>query len=363
MSKCEPLVMLDCQWTRTLWATVPVGLLIIGTFGNILTILVLSRRRMRAFTTTVYLICLACGDNTLLWLGMGPRILFQGFDKDVKSESQFVCNITTWLPVTAAGFSIWTIVLMTLERVLLTRWPMSAKAKLTRRNTMIAASVVLGGCVALTSHIPFVAKVDIVTANGTNETGVETIRRCIYAYGKSENFYKRVWPLIVLVVFNVIPILIILLGNITIILTIIAQRRKMRRINPVAHNQQQAVPKKIKSATKRLFLICAMFMVTTLPFTIGHVVLSQIKPNTLEENARKHLNYVVLRTLLYCNFTFNFVLYFVSGSLFKQEWKAMMYELRMKLVKLVLPQEGPDEHTVTQSTRRSDLPSSSWGER
>jgi len=71
MSRCETSDMVDCQWTRTLWATVRLGILIVGTVGNIFTILVLSRRRIRAYTTTVYLICLACGDSTFLWLHMG----------------------------------------------------------------------------------------------------------------------------------------------------------------------------------------------------------------------------------------------------------------------------------------------------
>lgn len=359
MSKCEPTDLTDCQWTKMLWSTIPVGLLITGTFGNILNIVVLSRQRLRTFSTSVYLICLSFGDCTFLWLGMGPRILLQGFDKDVKSDSDFLCKVINWLPVTAGGYSVWIIVLMTLERVLLTRWPVSAKSKLTRKNTIIAVIVMLVFCFSLTSHVPFVARLHYVFDSNGHQ--LDNLTQCLYIYGRSANFYREVWPLVVLVVFNVVPMVIIIVGNLTIVVTIISQRRKMRRVNPASQDQQHSAPKKIKSATKMLFLVSAVFVLTTLPFTIGNVILSLKRPTTTNAAAEIHLIYTVLRIILYCNYTFNFVLYFVSGTLFKQEWKAMIYDVRMRIVRLFLPQEIPSEHqnTNTASTYPSDQPNTS----
>ena len=58
-----------------IWKIVPVTLLTIGTVGNILNIIVLSRRQMRKYSTTIYLLFLAVSDMFMLWGSISRQIL------------------------------------------------------------------------------------------------------------------------------------------------------------------------------------------------------------------------------------------------------------------------------------------------
>lgn len=347
MSQCAPPKLKECYWTRIIWSSVPVGLLITGTVGNIINIVVLSRRSMRKFSTSVYLLCLACSDLTFLWTGMGPRMLLHGYDLDIKAKSAFVCKVVTWLQASAAGYSIWILVLLTLERVFLTKSPVLARVILSRTKTLIAALTTLVLCLLLTLHglFGYDSVTFIAFDRGSNTSYSKSM--CTVANTDFASFYKRTWPLIVLVVLSIIPMAVILIGNIAIALTIIVQRRKMRRVNTGANTEQNAGPAKVKSATKLLLLVSTMFMSTTLPFTFGNVILASRKPSTVQQAALKHLIYSVLRNLLYCNFTFNFVLYFASGTLFKQEWEALVEDMRVAFRKLHGRGTRVAEHTGT----------------
>lgn len=350
MEKCEPAELPECQWTKYIWSTVPVGLLIAGTFGNILNVVILSRRRMRTSSTSVYLLCLSYGDCAFLWLGMAPRMLLQGYDLDIKITAQFLCKLTSFAPVTAASYSIWTLVLLTSERLFLTKWPVVARSKLNVRTARIAAVTLLIVIVSMTSHFVFVAEVRTVTSTENNETAPGYKLLCTYAPNASMLFYKKIWPLIVLTVLTLIPTAFIVLGNLTILVTILAQRRKLRQINPNGNDRSGDDPKKVKSATKMLFLVSAFFIATTMPFTLGNVIMSL---RTVDEPARQ-VYYAILRNLLYCNFTFNFILYFISGTLFKQEWKSLVQEVRHKIRSLrgQLNIQGQQSTLATSSTLR-----------
>ena len=331
-----------------LWATIPIGLLVTGTFGNILNIVVLSRRRMRQYPTTVYLLCLSFGDCTFLWLGMGSRMLLQGYDIDVKAVSPFLCKVIIWLPVTCAGYSVWIIVLMTFERVLLTRWPVSAKVKLTRRNTVKIVVVLFAMCVSLTCHFLYVSK--LVVNENTDGSNMNKYR-CTYTDGPNVEFYTKRWPFIVLFVLNIVPMVLVICGNITIAVSIIIQRKKMAKVNPVSQHlaNQGGNPKKIKTATKTLFFVSAMFIITSLPFTLGNVVMSLQRSRTPLEAARKQLIYTSLRHLMYCNFTFNFVLYFVSGTQFKREWHSLIGDAKNTIGRYLGLHNPATGHTQTHT--------------
>lgn len=237
---------------------------------------------------------------------------------------------------------------MTVERVLLTKWPVTARSKMTRKGASIASIAMCVLCLGTTTHAIFTAEIKTPLVNGTEDL---TQQQCIVSHGKMTSFYTKTWPVLVLMLFNAIPMFIVLLGNLTIIVTIISQRRRMRQVNPASRDQQQTAPNKIKSATKMLFLISTMFLLTTFPFTVGNVILSLQKPNTQEQQARQQLVYSILRNILYCNFTFNFVLYFLSGTLFKQEWKALLKDVRQKLTTVFTSTTSESQNTMSTSNQ------------
>lgn len=356
MGQCEPVELPECSWAKRIWSTVPVAVLVIGTLGNLLNIVILSRRGMRKSSTSVYLLCLAVSDLTFLWLGMDPRMLLYGYNMDLKAKSVFLCKMVNWLQSSAAGFSMWTVVLLTLERVFLTKFPITAKRRITRNKTIAVVTIVLLLNLSLTSHVLFAFRLVSVKLPQQNRSAAHTVTICTMASSSLVPFYKSIWPVLLLVVQNSVSFMLIFLGNITIAVTIIVQRQKMRKINTVTHGALQSAPSRVKSATKMLFLVSTMLFISTLPFTTGNVILTQQKARNAQEEAQKQFIYSILRCILYCNFTFNFVLYFVSGTLFKQEWKALVADIQVRLKRL-FPRRNRVIQPQTTTTAGSSYPS------
>lgn len=347
MTNCLPADLPECRWNKALWSSVPVALLVIGTFGNILNIAVLSRKKMRRSSISVYLLCLSGADLSFLWWGMVPRMIQQGYHRDIKSESEFLCKMISWAPATSAAYSIWILALMTLERVLLTCWPLAARAKLTRKTSLIAVTTTFFLICLLTIHVPFSAEIKTVMNRGDDGAVLGTEKVCTYASTAGAMFYLQHWPFIVLTVLNLMPMTVVVFGNAAILLTIITGRRNLRRTGPTeVHNDHHMSSKRVKSATKMVFLVSSVLILTTSPFTFGNAILSLSAPSSVQETARRHLVYTVLRHLMYCNFTFNFVLYFVSGTLFKQEWNTIVHNFRIKISKFLAPRQPEDRQNI-----------------
>ena len=77
MNKVDELSSIKCEYGTIngytyqaalwVWKIVPVTLLTIGTVGNILNIIVLSRKQMRKYSTTIYLLFLAVSDMFMVF--------------------------------------------------------------------------------------------------------------------------------------------------------------------------------------------------------------------------------------------------------------------------------------------------------
>lgn len=356
MSSCRAGDSTLCAWIQTLWSVTPVILLITGSLGNLLNMTILLRRRMRALSTSVYLLCLSAGDLTFLWTSMFPRFLLQGYSVDIQVSSVFLCKILTMLTGVSSSYSVWILVLMTVERVLVTKWPFLSRTKLTRENTVRAVLITLLCCVLFNSHLIFSADITSFKEDDKfSENLTSGHLHCSYTGNVLISFYQRIWPLLVLLVLNVVPMTVILLGNINILISILAHKRNL--VIPLSDNKEQTTaPRKAKSATKMLLLVSGMFVLTTLPFTIGHVILSIRKTQNANDEIKNEFIYTILRHVLYCNFTFNFVLYFISGSLFKQEWSSIMRNIQRVFAKNVVHQIRATEYRNGHSGTGSSNP-------
>lgn len=329
MTVCATNDFPECTWNAWLWFTAPFILLFLGTFGNILNVIILVRPRMRKYSTTIYLICLAFADTSVLWTAIPPEMLKRGFLTDVYTHSNVLCKMIKWVNHASAGFSAWLLVLLTAERMLLTKSPVFARSKMTRKSSVIAAMCVLIISVGLSSHYLF--GVEVRTFQVQNGNISSSTPLCTFASTSFEDFYTEIWPLMVLIVINLFPTILILIGNGVIVATLILQRRKLIKVNPLEDEQKLTKYKKVKSSSKMIFLICGFFIFTTFPYTSFSVLKWKIEPADAKAEARLLLIDTCLHLLVDCNFTFNFLLYFVSGSLFKEELKLLLTKLYSKI--------------------------------
>lgn len=306
------LYLAECQSYVWLWRIVPIIYLVIGTVGNILNLFILSRNGMKRFLSTVYLVFLATSDMMTLWTVTFPNMLKNGFGIDIWVQADVICKLLKWLKHSSAGTSAWLLVLFSIKRILLIK-----SLNVNRKASFIAATMVVLTSMAFSSHYLFGFKISKVNLRSGNFSYVNS--QCSYASEHFETFYKTKWPFMVLIGLNLLPVVLILIANGTVVTTLFNRRKALRKIHPANRTSRLTLYKKETSMTKIMFVISAFFVCTSLPFTINGVLKSRRRASDLEEQVHFALLDTTVHFILYCNFAFRFLSYFVSSTLFRQE--------------------------------------------
>lgn len=343
-----------CHWNVWLWYVIASFQIIFGTLGNILNMFVLSRKRIRKYSTTVYLMFLAGADIATLWTSILPNFLLSVLDVNIWSYSQVLCKCISWINHASASFSVWLLVLLTVERVLLTKYPVYSRSKLSRTSSFVASLVLLFVLVILCSHYLFGMTIQYRTVQ-KGSTNV-SVYMCLPSSEEYKQFFSTTWALIVLFVLNVIPVVLVIFGNSLILWTMCIQNRRLSKVNPSSELQRTNFRNKTKSSTKMIFLINGLFVFTTLPYTINRALVVKRSVNGDHDQAKYILIDSLFVLLLYCNFTFNFLIYFVGGTLFAQELKILLKEISYKFQNSVcrLPYKGEIRRATNTNAVRTN---------
>ncbi|KAG5867916.1 hypothetical protein JTB14_022609 [Gonioctena quinquepunctata] len=143
------------EWSRFYVQKVFVPILLcIGLVGNTITVMVLTRRRMRSSTNT-YLSALAIAD--IIQLIFGFLLSFEHDDiHDKKYELYWrFYGLTHWLCDAANGTSVWLAVSFTVERYIAVCFPMKGKVFCTERRAKSIIVIVYIFCLVTTATTAF----------------------------------------------------------------------------------------------------------------------------------------------------------------------------------------------------------------
>ena len=309
-----------------IWKVVPPILIVVGTLGNILSILVLTRRSLRKSTTALYLTFLAFSDLCVLYTGLLRQWLIYLFEYDVRHVSTAGCKIHIWLLYTSLDFSAWIIIAVTLERVISAWCPHSAKTKCSRKYATALVIAILIFLLGLNLHLLYgmVHKVQFDASTNATITG-----KCIGINDTYADFFNLTWPWIDLCAFCLIPFSVIVVGNGCILFKVIKSQRKIQaRIVPSINTGETRTSRrhnpKHSSMTTMLFTLNMVFLITTSPvsiYNIGYIHWQSDSSN--QTYASLDLWWAIVNMLMYANNSLNFLLYFLSGTCFRQEVKRM----------------------------------------
>lgn len=297
----------DCKIRFWLWATIPTVQIVFGTFGNILNVIILSRKKMKKIPTSVFLMCLSVADMATLWTLPIPKMFRIVLDFDVRSYSEVLCRSSHLINNAAGGFSVWLLVILTMERMIMTRLPLHARNKFTSQKSTIIAVGTLITTILLSCHYGFGYKIQITSVDSSNGTTVQL--SCQYLPRVSK-FYKTTWRYAVLIVNIVIPAALIIVGNATILVSLLKQKKMFATVIPGGDCQRANSHRSSKetSATKLIFVISACFILTTLPQVTNRVLKPNRQPTDKAGEVRQLLLDDLLHMLFFCNFSINFLL-------------------------------------------------------
>ncbi|XP_031356394.1 G-protein coupled receptor daf-37-like [Photinus pyralis] len=154
MSEADTYVFRDQSRFWIQRVVVPI-LVCIGAAGNILSIIVLTRRRMRS-STNAYLTALAVAD--LIYLLFVLLLSFTHYPNihDHKFELYWrFYGISHWLCDAASSTSVWLTVSFTMERYIVVCHPMKGKVLCTERRAKSIIAIISILCIILTATTPF----------------------------------------------------------------------------------------------------------------------------------------------------------------------------------------------------------------
>ena len=298
---------------------------ILGFFGNILALAVLTTSYPMN-STTVYLIQLAVSDLGVICVGQLSRNFpraWTGFDTG--SHHPWICK--TWFFVNHSFKTIsgWTLVAVTIERVIVVYLPFKAKTFCTIPRAKIVIAVIDVLCMGCYLHY-FWTYGSVYGPDGQLEAG------CTIMDHKPElAFYiTEVRPWQDLFIRTGGPFFVLLTCNCLIVGKLLQQLKRRK---------QMAIGKdfddtKTKSMTKMLLTVSFAFLFLISPMQIMYLV-DRSDPYgwviTERWQAVAALRWGVTAPLYYLNHAINFILYCISGNEFRLALRRMFLKVGSKL--------------------------------
>lgn len=283
------------------------AIVFLGTLGNLLTFVVLIRKRMRKTSVNTYLLLLACADTGALYCsGFKTWLrLISGFE--LLHVSNFGCKFFIFLFLISLHMSAWLVVAISSDRFFAVWFPLRSLTMCSVRRARIVSLIgfimisIYNGHVFWTMHL--------------------VNHRCS---ADPKNVFMMVYyPWIKLTTYSCLPFTLVLILNICICVKIIPGFRHLpmkqsgncesRTFHSAGHNDAKV--------TTMLVIVSVTWLFLTAPFTLWTFVARQ--RSDPGEIAADFLAKTVCFMLMYVNHGVNFYLYCITGKKFRKELREM----------------------------------------
>ncbi|KAK2158227.1 hypothetical protein LSH36_174g03050 [Paralvinella palmiformis] len=287
---------------HNIWVYCGISIIIAGTIGNIMALLVMTRKNMRAKTTALYLMVLAVVDTAVLYTGLLRYWIIEVSGVDVRELSVASCKIHIFLVYFLVHFEAWILVCVTVERLAAIFVPHRAREIFTKK--FASTQIALTGLVLMMLNLHFF----------WTHTMVDGI--CFTGNDGHEDFMNNVWTWIDLMVSSCVPFVLMLSCNVGIITRLSYMQRKRRQ--SISTNKRRT-----STMTGILITINFVFFLTTAPIAI-YLSTEEHWIDAVEDEQRLNVVYACVNMVAYTNNAINFILYCVSGPSFRKELKTML---------------------------------------
>ena len=284
------------------WLYGPPVIIVVGTFGNTLSFIVMCRRKIRESTTSLYLRVLAIVDTLVLYTGLFQLWIMHYRSVDIRKMSNFACKFQMFYGYFILQLESWILVTVTLERLCSVLAPASWKSIFSRKNAMLGLWIKVFIGFVVNCHFFFTH----VLSNASNATST-TALSCT-ASGGSKWFMRVVWAWLDMWLASLLPSSIIVLSNVAILSRVLYSRYGGQH-TPASSTVQ------IGTLTKTLVMVSLSFFLTTAPITF-YLISAE---NQLSEEEKAGTTWAGLNMLMYTNNAVNFFIYVIGGTRFRKE--------------------------------------------
>ena len=296
---------LDGGWLGQIGTTL---ILLFGTFGNVMTVIILRRLRSGWSAMNVYLTALALSDTAMLYSVALPMWSRKVLDYDIYASHVIVCKLGIWMMVTTATLSAWLLVALTAQRAASVVWPHRVNVICTRHKSVVIIVVLTGMCSLHNSHALHGFKI-MKLYNGTTE-------RCTFGSMAYQDFWVKVWVRVNMFVYSIIPSAGLIVSNAVLGWKLTVSVKEAREKFATGNvNQKDNRQKKASSVTVTIIIVSVAFVLITVPLTTYNTFFFGY--------ASRNIDYFLYDSFFVFglfNFAWNFYLYCLTGSKFRREF-------------------------------------------
>ncbi|XP_064632623.1 somatostatin receptor type 5-like [Lineus longissimus] len=291
------------------------AVIVLGLFGNILSIIILGQPRHAKLTTCFYMRVLSAFDSTILLTQVLVRCVVNYHPNLVIEYGIFFCPMMLFTGGTF-GLSNLTIAAMTLDRFLAVRFPLKVASWCTKKRCKITSGVIILFCLGLT--IPLSMR----TFNPRPGAVLKDI--CGFDPELFPEWYPQTIEVIHSTCMLTAPFFLILIFNVAIILTLV----KQRVCSAESQLHFQGTKKKDGHVTVLLFAVTITFFITNIPWTVDQwvweILVIDMSPRL---QMIKKIVYEIEIFLLYLNPSVNFYVYCMACQKFREDVRALFCQL------------------------------------
>ncbi len=257
-------------------------LLILGLFGNVISIVIFTKRSLKKYSTFQYLTFLSILDLAVLYTGCGQIFLDVYFQLDIRTLNDYICKIHSFLVYFFTHLSSILLACMSIDRTvaILSRNP----AKTSEFKTLIKILIFLASLAGFINfHFLVFIKLFDYELNGdasnfSNATS-QKIKLCYSDLNSSYFiFLSKIFPWIDLCAYTFLPFLIMFICSIIIIQKI---SKKSSHLNKkTTTNKSSRKFSRNKQLIIILFVTNSLFAALVSPLVIFNAT-SNIRENTV----------------------------------------------------------------------------------
>ena len=295
-----------------IYAGMPI--IVFGTVGNVLSLFVLGRKKMRRIPTSIFLMVLAVVDTVCLYQIVFHAWYFGLTGVYLRNSSLMACRSMRFLLVAGQWSSAWIIVGVSFQRVVAVSVPLKSRVLNTVKSSILGVVGILVVSMGVSSH--FFWTFGRAWVEKDNST---LLIECAKI---DKHFVYTIWPWIDLVASSLVPFLLLIIFN-SIIIYHVRRGKKLHNSHNIIQRPSSSSSSS-SSLTAMVLTLSISFLILTLP---SHVYFCARPLWYFTKNRRAmeadHLVYTIVSLIKGLNFSSNILLYSFSGTLFRGQLHAL----------------------------------------